>query len=97
VVVDAFVVVGLLGTVVVELLNDVCEDVDVDEVTGGKERDVLLLGTLQNCCASDSAVVSSEGHPLVIQSTIFLVKRLLRYHHDPQSRNRFHDPNNPRT
>lgn len=79
-------VVALLGAVVVELLCDDCEDdIDVDEdadvgerVAEGKERDVLLLGTLQNSCASDSAVVSSEGHPLEIQSTISLVKRLLR-------------------
>lgn len=79
-------VVALLGAVVVELLCDDCEDdIDVDEdadvgerVAEGKERDVLLLGTLQNSCASDSAVVSSEGQPLEIQSTISLVKRLLR-------------------
>jgi hypothetical protein len=80
VVVDAFVV-ELPGTV-----DDVCEDdvgVDVDVVGAGKERDVLLLGTLQNCCARDSAVESSEGHPLEMQSTIFLVKRLLRYCYEP--------------
>jgi hypothetical protein len=78
-------VVALLGAVIVELLCDDCEDdIDVDEdvdvgerLAEGKERDVLLLGTLQNSCASSSAVVSSPGHPLEMQSTISLVKRLL--------------------
>lgn len=57
-----FVGLELLGTVV-ELFDDICED-DVDVEGGGKERDVLLGGTLQNCCANNSAVESSEGHPL---------------------------------
>lgn len=46
---------------------------------------MLLDETLQNRCASDSAVVSSEGHPLEMQSTISVVKRLLRYHYEPRS------------
>lgn len=88
-VVDEVVVTGTLGTVVVELPDDMREDVEEDvKVTEGKESDVLLLGTLQNCCASDSAVVSSEGHPLEIQSTITLLKRLLRFHYEQISRKR---------
>jgi len=89
VVVDEVVVTRTLGTVVVELPDDMREDVEEDvKVTEGKESDVLLLGTLQNCCASDSAVVSSEGHPLEIQSTITLLKRLLRFHYEQISRKR---------
>jgi hypothetical protein len=95
VLVDTLVVVGPLDEVVADLLDGIGKDVVV--VTEGKERDVLLLGTLQNCCASNSAAVSSAGHPLETQSTIFLVKRSLGYQRERHVCNRFHNPNDPRT
>jgi len=77
------VVVVVLGRVLVEVFvevvpEDVRDEVEDDAIVGeGNDRDVLLLGTLQNFCARSSAVASSEGQSLETQSTISLVKRLL--------------------
>jgi hypothetical protein len=62
---------------VVVVSSGVAEENEVP-VGLGKDRDVLLLATLQNCWARPSAVPSSWGHPAAMQSTISFVKRLLR-------------------
>ena len=78
-VVVGFVVVVVLGIVFVEVVSkEVRDDVEVAVIVGeGNDREVPLLGTLQNCCANAFAVPRSVGQSREVQSTNSLVKRLL--------------------
>ncbi|KAF7973050.1 hypothetical protein HWV62_16342 [Athelia sp. TMB] len=82
-------VVALFGAVVVDAADDDDEtdvDVGVEELITldvevmvglGKESDGLADATLQNCCESFSAALSSEGQVTEMQATMALGKVLL--------------------
>jgi len=68
------------GKIDVEVVEEsvVDEEDEVDDVDAdGKDRLMLPLAKLQNCCASNSAVVTSEGHWEDMHVTISFVNCLL--------------------